>query len=260
MSSIKLYQGDCLELMRIIPDNSVDMVLCDLPYGTTAHPWDCILPLNVLWQHYERIIKDRGVIVLFATEPFTSTLISSNYELYRYSWVWYKNSGNGFLNANYAPLKITEDICVFSPGTVGSLSKNPIIYHPPGRYSVNIPKHNNPYSKYRMQNGYNSMGNKLNSTDGYIQEYSGYPNNVLCFDRDKNTIHPTQKPVALAEYLLETYTSEGDTVLDNCMGSGTTGVACKHLHRNFIGMELDEQYFKAAEERINGALFPIKLF
>ncbi len=251
MSETTLWQGDCLELMPNIEDSSIDCIICDLPYGTTAHKWDAIIPFEDLWTHYCRIIKPMGVIVLFATEPFTSALIMSNPTLYRYSWVWKKESANGFLNANYAPLKITEDICVFSKATVGSLSKNPIVFHPPTLITVNKVKKNNPKSKYRKQNGYQSDNNELNSDKEFIQKYTGYPNNILCFSRDADTFHPTQKPVALISYLLQTYTKEGDLVLDNCMGSGTTGVACKKFRRNFIGIEKEQKYFDIATERIS---------
>ena len=250
MSEIKLYNGDCLELMKDIPDKSIDMILCDLPYGTTALSWDSIIPFEPLWEQYERIIKDNGIIALFGVEPFTSLLITSNLSMYRYSWIWKKETATGHLNANYKPLNITEDICIFSKGTVGSLSKNPIKYYPLGLKEVNKQKKNNPNSTWRKNKGYNTSNNKLNSDKPFIQKYTGYPNNILEFKRDKEKLHPTQKPVALLEYLIKTYTNEGDIVLDNTMGSGSTGVACVNTKRNFIGMELDETYFNIAKERI----------
>lgn len=247
---IELLKGDCLEVIKSIPDESIDLILCDLPYGTTCNNWDKIIPMDKLWEQYERIIKDNGVIALFATQPFTTFLINSNLKLYRYSWIWKKDSPSGFLNCNYAPLKITEDICIFSKAKVGSLSKNPIRYYPQGVTEVNLDKRNNPHSTWRKNKGYSATTNKLNSTEHYTQKYTGYPNNILEFARDKNAVHPTQKPVALCEYLIKTYTNDGDIVLDNCMGSGTTGVACKNLNRNFIGIELNEKYFQMAKERI----------
>ena len=248
MSNIAMYEGDCLSIMKTLPKESIDMVLCDLPYGTTVHKWDCIIPFELLWESYKRIIKDTGVIVLFATEPFTSGLIWSNIEMYRYSWIWKKESPNGFLNANFAPLKITEDICVFSKATVGSLSKNPIPYHPPCLIEKHQIKRNNPKSTYREINGYHSKNNKLNSDKTYETKFTNYPNNILCYPRDKEKYHPAQKPVALCEFLIKTYTDEGDTVLDNCMGSGSTGVAAINCKRDFIGIELN--HFEIAKNRI----------
>lgn len=251
---IDLRQGDCLEVMKDIPDKSIDMILCDLPYGTTACKWDTIIPFDDLWQHYERIIKDDGIICLFGIQPFTSELIHSNLRLFRYSWIWKKDTATGHLNANYKPLNITEDICIFSKGTVGSLSKKPIRYYPLGLRQVNIHKKNNPNSNWRKNKGYNSMNNILNSNKPFIQKYTGYPINILEFKRDKEKLHPTQKPVELLEYLIKTYTNENDLVLDNCMGSGSTGVACVNTNRNFIGIEISEEYFDIAKERINNVV------
>ena len=247
---IDLRHGDCLELMKDIPDKSIDMILCDLPYGTTACKWDKHINLKKLWIEYERIIKDNGIIALFSMEPFTSLLITSNLNMYKYSWIWKKDTATGHLNANYKPLNITEDMCIFSRGTVGSLSKKPIRYYPLGLKEVNIQKKNNPNSNWRKNKGYNTSNNILNSDKPFIQKYTGYPNNILEFKRDKEKLHPTQKPVALLEYLIKTYTKEGETVLDNCMGSGSTGVACKNTGRKFIGIELDENYFNIAKNRI----------
>jgi site-specific DNA-methyltransferase (adenine-specific) len=170
---------------------------------------------------------------------------------YRYSWIWEKDSPNGFLNANYAPLKITEDICVFSPyGKVGSLSKVPITYHPQGVRVVNRTKRNNPNSTYRASQGYSVGGNKLNSDAEYVQRYEGYPNNILRFPRDKGAIHPTQKPVDLIRYLIRTYSETGGVILDSCMGSGTTAVAARMEGRHYIGFELSEEYYNKAIQRI----------
>lgn len=246
----KLLNGDCLELMKEIPDKSIDLILVDPPYGTTCLKWDNVIDFKKMWQHYERIIKDNGIIAMFGIQPFTSMLITSNLNLYRYSWVWQKDTATGHLNANYKPMQITEDISIFSKGTVGSLSKNPITYYPQGVTVINKTKKNNPNSTWRKNKGYDSMNNVLNSDKEFVQKYTGYPNNILEFARDKNAVHPTQKPVALLEYLIKTYTNEGELVLDNCMGSGSTGVAAINTNRSFIGMELNEKYFNIAKERI----------
>ncbi len=232
MSEIKLYNGDCFELMKEIPDKSIDMILADLPYGTTRNKWDEVLPFNALWKEYERIIKDNGAIVLHSQQPFTSKLIMSNLKIYKYSWVWSKSQVSGFLNAKKQPLREHEDICVF--------------YKKQCTYNPQMTK-----GKMQLKNtgGDSSNYNKFEARPHYSDEY--YPKTILDFPlRRFKGGHPTQKPVELAEYLIKTYTNEGDTVLDNVMGSGTTGVACKNLNRNFIGMELDETYFNIAKERI----------
>ena len=231
--TVKLLQGDCLELMKDIPDGSVDMILADLPYGTTRNKWDEVLPFNALWKEYERIIKDNGAIVLHSQQPFTSKLIMSNSKIYKYSWVWSKSQVSGFLNAKKQPLREHEDICVF--------------YKKQCTYNPQMTK-----GKMQLKNtgGSSSNYNKYEAQPHYSDEY--YPKTILDFPlRRFKGGHPTQKPVELAEYLIKTYTNEGETVLDNVMGSGTTGVACKNLNRNFIGMELDEGYFKIATDRIN---------
>lgn len=250
----ELWHGDCLKLMKDIPDQSVDLILCDPPYGTTCLKWDKVIDFELMWEEYKRLIKPNGTIVLFGIQPFTSMLIHSNKQMYRYSWVWKKDTATGHLNANYKPMQITEDINVFSFGTVGSLSKNPIRYYPQGVVEVNIEKKNNPNSTWRKNKGYDSMNNQLNSDKPFIQKYTGYPNNILEFARDKNAVHPTQKPVALLEYLVKTYTNKNDLVLDNCMGSGSTGVATLNLDRKFIGIELNDKYFDIAKERIGACV------
>ena len=233
--SIELLQGDCLELMKDIPGGSIDMILADLPYGTTRNKWDEVLPFNALWKEYERIIKDNGAIVLHSQQPFTSKLIMSNSKIYKYSWVWSKSQVSGFLNAKKQPLREHEDICVF--------------YKKQCTYNPQMIK-----GKMQLKNtgGDSSNYNKFEARPHYSDEY--YPKTILDFPlRRFKGGHPTQKPVELAEYLIKTYTNEGDTVLDNVMGSGTTGVACKNLNRNFIGMELDEEYFKIAQSRIESS-------
>ena len=242
MSEINLLHGDCLELMKDIPDKSVDMILADLPYGTTACKWDTIIPFEPLWEQYERVIKDNGAIVLTASQPFTSALVMSNPNLFKYEWIWVKNNSTGFQLAKVMPLKKHESILVFSKGNTYPRSKNIASYNPQGLRVLDK------INKRSSRGGYlTESGIKKNE---YIQKYTNYPTSVLEFDKETKTIHPTQKPVPLFEYLIKTYTKEGDTVLDNVMGSGTTGVACLNTNRNFIGMELDENYFNMAKERI----------
>ena len=232
---IDLRQGDCLELMKDIPDNSIDMILCDLPYGTTTNKWDSIIPLDKLWNEYERIIKDNGAIVLFSQMPFTIELVHSNFKLFRYEWIWEKENATGFLNAKKMPLKIHENILVF-------YKKLPT-YNPQMRTG---------FKPYKCKQGRHSTNYGLYE-QGHITESNGerYPIDIIEFKKDTG-LHPTQKPVALLEYLIKTYTNENDLVLDNCMGSGSTGVACVNTGRNFIGIELDENYFNIAKERIVG--------
>jgi len=238
---IKLLQGDCLERMAEIPDKSIDMVLADPPYGITACKWDSIIPLEPMWEQLKRVIKPNGTIVMTASQPFTTTLIASNMKMFKYCWVWEKEQGTGQLNAKIMPLKSHEDICVFTKGTIESMTYNPVMTE--GRaYSRNdIDRVNNTKEKvYGKSEGY-SASNVV----------TRYPKTIQKFNMAKQKGgHPTQKPVALMEYLIKTYTNEGETVLDFVMGSGTTGVACKHLGRNFIGIELDPHYFEIAKNRI----------
>lgn len=251
MSEQKLYLGDCLEIMPKIPDSSVDLVLCDLPYGTSVvHKWNKSLPIERLWEQYNRIIKRNGVICLFGTQPFSSFLVCSNPEMYRYMWFWKKENPTGFLNANYKPLNAIEEIVVFSKATVGSLSKLPIPYHPPTLKAVNKTKRNRTESTWREAMGYTGKNNVLNSGKEYSQKYTGYPTTILEYQREKNQVHPTQKPTGLLEFLIETYTDENDLVLDNCMGSGSTGVACQNTNRSFIGIEKENRYYEIALKRI----------
>jgi len=227
--TVELIEGDCLEVMRDIPDASIDMVLCDLPYGTTRNKWDSVLPLDQLWAAYWRIC--RGAVVLTASQPFTSTLVMSAPSAFRYSWVWRKSEATGHLNARRMPMKIHEDILVFA--------KNPAPYNPQGLVR---------YGKVTKR-GSNGSNFGVSGTENF-QEFTNYPRSVLEFAGDKGVVHPTQKPVALMEYLIRTYTNEGDTVLDNTMGSGTTGVACANTGRNFIGIEKDAGYFDIACKRL----------
>ena len=244
MKKFELWQGDCLELMKNIPDGSVDLVLTDPPYGTTACKWDSVIPFDPLWEQYKRISKESSAILLFADEPFTSTLIMSNKRMFRYKWIWDKGRGSNFQNARFSPMKCTEDIAVF-------YRKKPI-YNPQFWYS-------SPYKTAGRKRKNQIEGLSGGSASTYCtatvsDDGKRYPLNLLKFKRDGGRIHPTQKPVALLEYLIRTYTNDGMTVLDNCMGSGSTGVACVNTNRNFIGIELDEGYFNIAKKRIEEAV------
>ena len=238
-ATIDLRHGDCLELMKDIPDGSVDMILCDLPYGTTACKWDSIIPFEELWKGYCRIIKDDGAIILFGSEPFTSILICSQISLFRYDLIWDKQKGCDFLNANRKPLKSHENILVF-------YKKSPT-YNKQYWYST-------PYKKINGNKKQSSVYHDSHDVDTESTDGKRNPLSILSFPRDGNRVHPTQKPVALLEYLIKTYTNEGETVLDNCMGSGSTGVACVNTNRRFIGIELDDKYFEIAKQRIDAAI------
>ena len=231
-----MIHGDCLVEMSTIADESVDMILCDLPYGTTACKWDSVIPFEPLWAHYRRVIKRNGAIVLTASQPFTTALIASNMREFRYCWQWIKPYTTGFMNANKMPLRNTEDVCVFY--------RELPTYAPQG--VVQSGKKQN-RRKDKDSTIYADMGLKSGE---YEQAFTNYPRQTIEFGRDGGTVHPTQKPVALMEYLIRTYTREGETVLDNCMGSGTTGVACANTGRQFIGIERDDKYFQIASERI----------
>ena len=246
----KIYNEECIEGMKRIPDKSVDMILCDLPYGTTACKWDTIIPLEELWEQYERVIKDNGAIVLTATQPFTSTLVMSNIKKFKYQWYWKKNKVTGFANAKKQPLRNVEDIVVF-------YKKLPN-YTPQGIVRVDKKKRNGKSvgGETLRKSIEESSGNGMLRTEGheYVQHFTNYPRQFLEIKCESKTIHPTQKPVALFEYLIKTYTSEGETVLDNCMGSGTTAIAAINTNRNYIGFELDEEYYNLANERISKTL------
>jgi site-specific DNA-methyltransferase (adenine-specific) len=228
----KLMHGNCLIKMAKIPDGSVDLILCDLPYGTTRCSWDSIIPFEPLWEHYWRVLKPGGAVVLFGAEPFSSHLRMSQIKYYKYDWLWLKTRVCGFLNAKHAPLKITENIMVFSQGTAP--------YNPQGLIDV----------QRNVANGERKADTTISNTLGkkgdYTQKYSNYP--------EYDIVHSTQKPVLLLEYLIKTYSLEGETVLDNCMGSGSTGVAAINTRRQFIGIEMDDNYFEVAKTRIKNAL------
>src|SRR5574344_162913 len=241
---IDLRQGDCLEIMKDIPDKSIDMILCDLPYGTTASSWDKVIDSKKMWEQYERIIKDNGAIVLFASGLFTNKLINSNDKLYRYKWIWFKKKRGNFVNAKNRPMTAYEEICIFSKGVTANGNNNKMKYYPQGLL---------PIHKVNKDGGsrFGTMAGKRPSHQEItIQEWTNYPFDVLQFESVGKPTHPTEKPNNLLEYLIKTYTNEGETVLDNCMGSGSTGVACVNTNRNFIGIELDENYFNIAKERI----------
>ena len=264
-SSYLLLRGDCLELMNQIESESIDLILCDLPYGTTDRSgkkgsrifkWDSPLDLDDLWNHYKRILKKKGTIVLTADQPFTSQLIMSNIEWFKYEWIWDKKRTTGFLTANYRPMKSTEDVVVFSPAGAAAASLNSergcMTYNPQGLIEKRVQKKNRKgrLGKVLGVEEFIGKNNKLLTEEPYEQKYTNYPAEILEFGYDKDTLHPTQKPVALMEYLIRTYSNEGERVLDNCMGSGTTGIAAVNTNRIFTGMELNEEYFNVSKERI----------
>lgn len=227
-----VLHGDCLELMKDIPDSSIDMILCDLPYGTTACKWDTVIPFDPLWAQYKRIVKPNAAIVLTASQPFTSQLVMSNPEWFRYEWIWVKSKITGVLNAKKMPVRKHEQILVFAEKMPNynpqGLTRKPAITRQGG-----------------CSNNYGKR-----STVAYLQEFTGYPSDVVHFSSPGNTTHPTQKPVALFEYLIKTYTNEGDVVLDNCAGSGTTAVAAINTNRNYILMEKEPKYIDIINQRL----------
>ena len=238
--NFQLMQGDCLELMKQLPDASVDMILCDLPYGTTACKWDSVIPFDALWHQYKRITKKNSAIVLFGQEPFSSSLRMSNIKSYKYDWIWDKVKPGAFATAKYAPLKQHELISVF--------------YDTAGAYKPQMVDRDR-VKKSKIYSNSDSALVKYN--DGIERIYDKlYPKTIITQSNanQNGKVHPTQKPVALMEYLIRTYTNEGDTVLDNCMGSGTTGVACMNTGRKFIGIEMNAEYFEIAKNRIHKSI------
>ena len=247
---LNLIHGDCLDVMKTLPDASIDAIITDPPYGTTACKWDSVIPFEPMWEQLNRIIKDNGAIALFGSQPFTSALIMSNAKMFKYEWIWEKTMTSNFCQAKYQPMKYHENILIFA--------KNKTIYNP-------IMEDRSEIGKKRLKNNGKIISGKNNITkiinfqkkQGEYKQYDPnkiYPKSIQKFNSVPNCngikLHPTQKPVALLEYLVKTYTQENETVLDFTMGSGTTGVACKNLNRNFIGIELDEGYFKIAKDRI----------
>ena len=236
---MKLLNGDCLELLNDVDDKSVDMILCDLPYGQTHNKWDSVIPLDKLWKQYERVIKDNGCIALFGQGMFTADLMYSNKKWWKYNLIWDKVLTNGFLNANRMPLRSHEDIAIFynKPPTYNPQKVLGKKNHTKGKVKQNK---NNNYGKHDFVDNSDKLGNMK------------HPKSILTFTRPHSSVmkHPTEKPVEVCEWLIKSYTNEGDVVLDNCMGSGTTGLACKNTNREFIGMELDKEYFEEAIKRI----------
>ena len=254
---IDLRHGDCLEIMKDIEDKSVDMILWDLPYGTIASKWDKHIPSNKLWEQYKRLIKDNGAIVLFSSGSFTPRLMLSNIENYKYKYVWIKTNSTNFVHAKNRPMTKHEDICVFSKAPMGhvtQLGDRRMVYNPQGLIQCNqIQKQ----GKARFGTIAGERPSHLNENDTFIREFTNYPTDVITEYKDlppNKKLHTSEKPVPLLEYLIKTYTTEGETVLDNCMGSGSTGVACVNTNRKFIGIEKDETYFNIAKKRIEKTL------
>ena len=236
---MRLMMGDCLERMADIEDGSVDLVLTDPPYGTTACKWDAVIPFEPMWAQVWQLLKPNGAAVFTASQPFTSALVMSQVDRFKYSWIWRKTKPSGFMQAKSAPLRVTEDVLVFSHASIGATAKDKLVYYPQGIRSCN--------ESYDYD-GTGVLGRRKSRT--YSQTSTCYPYNVLEISSESTHAHPTQKPVALMEYLIRTYTNEGETVLDFTMGSGTTGVACANTNRQFIGIERDPTYFQIAQDRI----------
>lgn len=253
MGRTQLFRGDCLDVMARIPASSIDLILCDLPYGTTACAWDSVIPFDQLWTHYRRLIRGNGAVVLCAGQPFTSTLICSNLEWFKYCWVWEKSRSLGFTNAKNKPMNKHEDLAVFSRGTCANRSDRRMLYNPQGLIAFGKIVSGIKSCAADASAGGHRFGRPSHQAER-IQEFTNYPTSVLSVSNEGNTVHPTQKPVALMDYLIRTYTNPGDLVLDNCMGSGTTGVAAIQSGRQFIGIERDPGYFNIAFGRIGAAL------
>ena len=250
MSNCQIYLGDCLEVMKDIPDKSVDMILCDLPYGTTACKWDEVIPFEPLWEQYNRIIKDNGVVALFGSGTFTPKVMLSNIENYKYKWVWLKSNSTNFVHAKNRPMTKHEDILIFSQAPMGHkslLGERRMQYNPQGLIPLNK-------IKKATKNQFGSIaGVRPSHKKETLREYTNYPSDVLTnFPEVCGTkkLCSSEKPIPLLEYLIRTYTNEGEKVLDNCMGSGSTGVACQNTNRNFIGIEIEEKYYNIARKRL----------
>jgi site-specific DNA-methyltransferase (adenine-specific) len=245
-----LLYGDCLEWMAKLPDKSVDMVLCDLPYGSTACKWDIVIPFEPLWEQYERITKDNSAIVLFGSQPFTTKLIESNFKLFKYCWYWKKTKAIGFQHSKNKPMKIIEDICVFSKAPMGHVSQlgdKRMRYNPQDIVPLK--------SKIVSDKWHgNIMGARPNQVGKEYMAFTNFPDDLLEFKQPvgNKTLHPTQKSVDLCEYLIKTYTDDGDVVLDNCVGSGTTAIACENTKRKWICIEKELPYCEITKIRIEG--------
>ena len=261
----KIYNEDCLDGMKRIEDKSVDMILCDLPYGTTACAWDTIIPFEPLWEQYKRIIKDNGAIVLTASQPFTSTLVASNLDMFKHSWIWEKQKASNFMGAKYGPLKYHEDILVFGKKTVNYYPQKYNVLEIQELMDMNKSEmiqtmQSRDYDRFGKIDRRKTVKDPITNKDHLgtsvkrnrtVDDGTRYPKSVLKINKSINkNFHPTQKPVYLFEYLIRTYSNEGDVVLDNCMGSGTTAIAAINKNRNFIGFELDEKYYNLANKRI----------
>lgn len=260
-----IYNMDCLVGMKDIPDNSVDCIICDLPYGTTACKWDVLIPFDKLWEQYRRILKHQGSALMFGSEPFSSLLRMSNFDWYKYDWIWQKGTPSGFQHAKNMPMKDYENICVFSAAAMGHVSRlgdHRMTYNPQGLQRMKKPvvEHN----KHNKFSG--TVGSRPSNQDTIVREVTNYPRMIQFFDNqcgetmNNKRIHPTQKPADLIQYLIRTYTNEGDVVLDNCMGSGTTAIAAIREKRHYIGFELNEEYYKKSLARIKKELSQPKLF
>lgn len=246
----EIWHGDCLELMKNIPDKSVDMILCDLPYGTTACKWDVVIPFAPLWVEYNRVAKKTAAIALFGSEPFSSSLRMSNIKNWKYDWIWEKSKGCNFTHAKNMPIKFHEEICIFSNGKIGhfvQLGEKRMPYNPQGL--VKVDKKWSRLQKYENGHALSRESHQLER----IIEFENYPKSILKFGNSDNRergLHPTQKPVALLEYLIKTYTNKNELVLDNCAGSGSTLVAAKNLNRQFIGIEKEKKYYDVCLKRL----------
>ena len=256
----KIYNEDCLQGMKRIADGAVDCIITDLPYGTTACAWDSVIPFEPLWEQFKRVTKPNAAIVLFSQQPFTSVLIMSNIEMYKYNWIWQKDSGSNFLNAHHQPLKITEDICVFGQWATTESKR--------GEYLNYNPQMRKGFEPYKCVSGAQRKDTAMvrgvcsaqNGGTLTISDGSRYPVNIVKFNRDDDRFHPTQKPVDLLRYLILTYSNEGDTILDATIGSGTTAVAALMEKRHFIGFETNKEYFNIAQGRIDEVLRNPTLF
>jgi site-specific DNA-methyltransferase (adenine-specific) len=248
---LRILQGDCLQRMAEVADQSVELILCDLPYGTTACTWDSIIPLEAMWEHYRRIITPKGAIVLTAAQPFTSVLAVSNLEWFKYTWVWEKNRPTNFAHAKNKPMKKHEDVLVFSPGTTVHASQSPMrmTYNPQGVQDTEAKK----VTKKASEKTDAFFADRPGHGE-FTRNKTGYPHSIIKFSTDQLGLHPTAKPIDLMRYLIRTYSHPGETVMDNCLGSGTTGIAAVMENRQFVGMERDPKYFQMSRERILATL------
>ena len=260
MENIQLYQGDCLEIMDKLIEKGVkvDAIITDPPYGTTACKWDSIIPLDEMWERINKLIKPNGVICLFCTQPFTTNLINSNMSNFKYCWYWEKSKANGFQHSKNKPMRIIEEIAVFSKAPIGHkslLGDKRMIYNPQGIIPSGKRKITESTHCGNTMGGENHKSSRPNQVGRVYESYTNFPNDILKFNSifGRGALHPTQKPVDLLEYLIKTYTNENDIVLDFTMGSGSTGVSCVNTNRKFIGIELDEKYFEIAKNRIEEA-------